>query len=95
MNKNEIAYHRTTPEKLNSILRVGLLCQKATRKYNNLWGVWLGKTPYYHGLKLFGDVLLSVNIAGLKRADLNDNEWEICVTENIPPDRILFEQIYP
>ena len=90
---SEIAYHRTTLEKLGGILRAGLLCRKATRKFNDLWGVWLGKTPDYHGDILFGDVLLGVNIAGLKKADLNDNEWEICITEDIPPDRILFELV--
>jgi len=86
---SEIAWHRTAPEKLSGILRTGLLCRKATLNFNNLRGIWLGKTPNYHGVKLFGDALLGVDIAGLKRADTNDNEWGICIIEDIPPSRIL------
>ena len=74
-NESEIAWHRTAPEKLNSILRTGLLCRKATRKFNNLRGIWLGKTPNYHGVKLFGDALLGVE------GDGEGTQGSVCASE--------------
>jgi hypothetical protein len=83
-----IAYHGTPQKNLRSILKRGLLCKKSTGYgFINLPGVWLSNRKSH--AQRFGDVLLSVDITDLKKADSDKIMYgEILITEDISVGRI-------
>lgn len=75
-------YHRTSADRVASILREGLKRDRSTTWRGAGGCIYLSTMPNTN----FGEVLFEVDAKGLELADLSD--WEYVSWRDIPPERL-------